>query len=147
LRYEFPEIDLDTVCGSGTYIRTLGLDLALAAGSTAVMSHLCRLTVGSFEYANAISIDQLREGDLQSMLTAPTVGIEHLPRLTIDPKDSVRLGHGLCLEGEPSAGELNLDHAIPNGIEVAAVNQKGELRAILRQKNGVWCPYRVFPMS
>ena len=41
-RYEFPEIDLNIVCGSGTYIRTLGIDLAINVGSTAVMSFLSR---------------------------------------------------------------------------------------------------------
>ena len=28
-RYDFPEIDLDIICGSGTYIRSLGIDLAV----------------------------------------------------------------------------------------------------------------------
>ena len=36
------------VCGSGTYVRTLGLDLAVAAGSTSVMTHLCRRGIGPF---------------------------------------------------------------------------------------------------
>jgi tRNA pseudouridine55 synthase len=153
LRYEYPEIEFDTVCGSGTYIRTLGLDLALAAGSTAVMSHLCRRGVGVFAYADAVSIDQLREDDLQSMLIAPSAGVEHLPHLIIDPQDSERLGHGLCIDGEPVESKAN-DHRREgnspesswiHGAEAAAVNRNGELRAILRRKNDAWCPYRVFP--
>ncbi len=101
LRYEFPEIDLDIVCGSGTYIRTIGLDLGLAAGSTAVMAHLSRHGVGPFVVSDAVSVDQLRSDDIQSMLLPASLGVRHMPRLAIDDTESERLGHGLCITGEP----------------------------------------------
>jgi tRNA pseudouridine55 synthase len=145
LRYEFPEVDLDIQCGSGTYIRTLGLDLARAAGSTAVMSHLQRQGVGPFLHEDSVSIDQLRDDEIESMLVAPTLGVKHVPQLAIDQSDSKRLGHGLCLSGEmpvnpPESGETELS-------EAAAIAPGGHLRAIVRKKRGEWCPYRVFPQE
>ena len=41
-RYEYPELELSIRCGSGTYVRTLGRDLAKAAGTDCVMSALSR---------------------------------------------------------------------------------------------------------
>jgi tRNA pseudouridine55 synthase len=38
LRYEYPELDLDIECGSGTYIRALGRDLGNALGTAALIA-------------------------------------------------------------------------------------------------------------
>src|SRR5262249_43555691 len=48
LRYDYPELELVVECGSGTYIRSLGRDLASALGTAAVMSALERTAVGGF---------------------------------------------------------------------------------------------------
>ena len=148
LRYEFPELELDIVCGSGTYIRTIGLDLALEAGSIALMSHLCRMAVGPFELADAVSIDELRQQDLQSMLLPARTGVVHLPWIHASPEECIRLGHGLCLEGcdVEGTGIDGHDESIPP-TEAAVFNPNGVLRAIVRQKDGRWCPYRVFPVD
>jgi tRNA pseudouridine55 synthase len=134
LRYDFPELDLDIVCGSGTYIRSIGIDLAVAAGSVAVMSHLIRLGVGPFVIADAMTIDQLREEDLESKLLPPTMSIGHLHQIVIDDVDCKRLGHGKNIEAEA------------NGAEAAAITADGQLRAIVRWKEDAWHPYRVFPV-
>lgn len=140
LNYDFPKLELDIVCGSGTYIRTLGIDLAKLAGSAAVMAYLQRTGVGDFRIEDAITIDQLREDPLESMLVPAEKGVPHLPRLVIDAEQSVRLGHGLCIDGEPIGKP-----AATQIVEAAAVDRDDHLRAIVRRKRGHWCPYRVFP--
>ena len=40
--YQYPELVLEVECGSGTYIRSLGRDLAESLGTAAVMSALVR---------------------------------------------------------------------------------------------------------
>lgn len=142
-RYEFPEVDLNIVCGSGTYIRTLGIDLAINVGSTAVMSFLSRSGVGPFLLKNSVPIDALREDDLEPLFLPASLAIQHLPRLKITGEDAMRLGHGLCLdEVKPSAVTPSQDQDI---TDVAAMTEDGQLRAIIRRKRGQWCPYRVFP--
>ena len=48
LRYEYPELELAIECGSGTYVRSLGRDLAASLGTAAVMSALVRTAIGAF---------------------------------------------------------------------------------------------------
>ena len=142
-RYEFPEVDLDVICGSGTYIRTLGIDLAVNAGSTAVMSFLCRTGVGPFVIENALSVDVLREETLDAHLLSPSLAVQHLPQIEVTADDAQRLGHGLCLnEVEFIDSERMIDQDVS---EAAAITPDGQLRAIVRLKRGQWCPHRVFP--
>lgn len=155
LRYDYPEVELDIVCGSGTYIRSIGLDLGLASGSTAVMSHLIRLRIGSFVVADAVPVERLRQDDIQSLLIPVIHGVRHLPRLVVDDAESERLGHGLGIAGEPELpGQLNVEEGCrPTAMtpsadhcEAVAVTVEDQVRAIVRQKKGLWCPYRVFPL-
>ena len=46
--YEYPELRLDIVCGSGTYVRSLGRNIARTVGTQAVMSALVRTAIGNF---------------------------------------------------------------------------------------------------
>ena len=142
-RYEFPEVDLNVMCGSGTYIRTLGNDLAVNAGSTAVMSFLSRTGVGPFVIENALSVDVLREETLDAHLLPPSLAVQHLPQIEVTADDSQRLGHGLCLnEVEFIDSERMIDQDVS---EAAAITPDRQLRAIVRLKRGQWCPHRVFP--
>src|SRR5262245_35406014 len=51
LRYEYPEMELRIDCGSGTYVRSLGRDVAEAVDTGAVMAALRRLAIGPFQAA------------------------------------------------------------------------------------------------
>lgn len=53
-RYVPPEFDLQLECGGGTYVRSVGMDLAKACGQVAVMSRLCRTRVGPFDLSHAV---------------------------------------------------------------------------------------------
>ena len=45
--YKYPELVLEVQCGGGTYIRSLGRDLARTLNTDAVMSALVRSAIGS----------------------------------------------------------------------------------------------------
>ncbi len=62
----------------GTYIRSLGRDIAHALGSEGYISRLHRAAVGPFTDAHAISLDFLAE----SVHNAPPLGGESFPGLT-----------------------------------------------------------------
>jgi tRNA pseudouridine55 synthase len=139
LRYEYPEVDLDIRCGSGTYIRTLGIDLAQACGSRAVMAHLRRHAVGPFAIEQSVTVDQLRDDDLDSMLLPALLGVKHLPSIFVDDQAARRLVNGQPIESEP-----NQPVDCVEGTEITAVTKHG-LKAIVRWRKGAWFPYRVFP--
>jgi tRNA pseudouridine55 synthase len=149
LRYEYPELELDVVCGTGTYIRSLGVDLARAVGSDAVMTQLRRLSIGPFHEQDAISIEQLREHDLQPLLVSPLLAVNQLQRVVINAGDERRLRNGLPISAESSAEEIPGDvavDAIDTVQEAAAVNEQGVLCAIVQHKQAAWYPARVFPL-
>ena len=139
--YDFPALTLEITCGSGTYIRTLGIDIAKSIGSTAVMSDLVRTEIGAFRLDEAITIEQLRREPIDQLIQPAVLGIANLPRVMVDAADSQRLGNGLCLSG----GQV--DHLGVSEQEVAAITPSGQLRAILTHKPRGWCPRLVFPLS
>lgn len=143
LRYEYPEIDIDIVCGSGTYIRSIGIDLAVAVDSVAVMSYLVRNGIGPFEIKDALTIEQLRDENLESMLLPPTLAVQHMRKIIVDDIASERLGHGKYIDEEQETAQQETGQ--PDRSEAAAITSEGRLRAILRWKEDRWYPYRVFP--
>jgi len=155
-RYEYPEVDLNIVCGSGTYIRTLGIDLAVAAGSTAVMSFLSRVGIGPFLLSDSVPQKTFREENIEPHLLATSLAVPHLPRLTLNEAEVRRVGHGLCLDqplisNSPELPDDRLSQSAASEesdeiSEAAAMTEDGQLRAIVRPKRGQWCPYRVFPI-
>lgn len=147
LRFEYPEIELDVVCGSGTYIRTIGVDLARAVGSDAVMTQLRRHAIGPFAIEQSVSIDQLRDDKLSAILLSPALAVQDLPRLIVDAEASRRLGHGKLIDGEVlDANGHPISDTRQSEFEVAALTESGQLRAILRRKSNAWHPHRVFPL-
>ena len=54
-----PTLEVDIECGSGTYVRALGRDLAAELGTTAVMSALERTAIGGFRVEDAVTLDDL----------------------------------------------------------------------------------------
>ncbi|MEO1528754.1 MAG: tRNA pseudouridine(55) synthase TruB [Planctomycetota bacterium] len=134
--YDYPLVEIDITCGTGTYIRSLGIDLAAAAGTTAVMTQLTRTRVGDFKIEDALSIDDLRRIDLEPHLAAAAMGVHHLPRVSIEPEMEQTLVHGLPLPGPTDCNP---------GTEAAAVNSRdGKLTAIVVSRSGKWFPKRVF---
>lgn len=149
-RYAPPEFEVDVVCGSGTYIRTIGLDLAIAAGSVSVMSHLQRTEIGRFRIEQAVALERLRVDDLAPLLLPPSWATEHMAQIPIDDDRSVRLGNGLSIDGQVTGDNVSGDPHIDSKAtskEFAAVLPDGRLRAIVYRRQNAWYPRRVFPIA
>jgi len=128
VRYEYPELELDVRCGSGTYIRAIGRDLARAVGSAAVMSQLERTAIGSFHLAAACPWEQIERDQISKWLLPIERAVEALPRVTLDEEQvrRARLGQTIALE------------ASGNEIELAAFDASGRLLSILTQREPGW---------
>ncbi|MGL4512617.1 MAG: tRNA pseudouridine(55) synthase TruB [Lacipirellulaceae bacterium] len=135
VRYDYPELVLDVSCGSGTYVRALGRDLAVALGTGAVMSALVRTAIGPFTLDAAIDPRTLDEGSLAESMLPATLAVADLEQLVVSDHDVAELRHGRFLDRATSgsAGEL------------AALDERGELIATLtRHEAGKLRPTRVF---
>jgi len=62
-----PEISFKTLCSKGTYIRQLCADIGNSLGCGAYLSRLRRTRSGNFEINEAISIEELKGMDAQSV--------------------------------------------------------------------------------
>lgn len=125
LSYDYPQISLRIRCGSGTYIRSLGRDLATSLGTAAVMSQLTRTRIGSFAIADSMSIAELTFEQIQSGLLPPLQAVEPLPPVFLN---------------EASVNELRFGRSIPGSCktECAGIDEQGNLIAILRPRSPGW---------
>jgi len=122
-RYDYPELELTIHCGSGTYVRSLGRDLAEAVGTFAVMSQLERTAIGRFNVAEAMKLDEIDMAAIEANLQPARLALEHVPTIQIDAKQWEEISHGRQIVAE-SAAEADV---------YAALNGAGDFVALLKQ--------------
>lgn len=137
IEFDYPRLSLDIRCGSGTYIRSIGRDLARAMGTAAVMSNLTRTEVGRFSLSDACPFDELIDQQrIEHKLSSPLDAMADLPRLSLTSEELARIRSGQFLEKSLAI----------TGDEAAAVDEQGRLVAVLtRHRSGQWKPARNFP--
>src|SRR5436190_597459 len=105
--------DFAVGCGKGTYIRSLGRDLALALGTVGHLSGLRRTAAGPFTEQAAISLSKLEDlGHIPPLLgaLAPVeTALDDIPALALTEAQADRLRHGqpvLLTRDVPPSGTL-----------------------------------------
>jgi tRNA pseudouridine55 synthase len=126
--YDYPELVLRVACGSGTYIRSLGRDLAELLGTAAVMSGLVRMAIGAFRIEDAVAPNALRADDWQRRLLPPLRAVGYLPRIQLSADEVVRLRNGLSIAARAEGGGKWAEGTPP---EIVAIGPTGELIGIL----------------
>ena len=58
---ELPIVHFSVICSTGTYIRSLAHDFGAALGCGAYLSSLCRVRIGEFTLADALTIDDFQK--------------------------------------------------------------------------------------
>jgi tRNA pseudouridine55 synthase len=128
--YTYPELELEIECGSGTYVRALGRDLAAVLGTTAVMSALVRTAIGRFRVENAIAPDEFSAETLVCRMQPALDAVPDLPRVELGPAELIEIRHG-----RPIALFANVGSKPRNDArEWAAIDVAGQLVAILRER-------------
>lgn len=121
VRYEYPELVLDIGCASGTYIRSLGRDLALSLGTAAVMSALERTAIGEFTVESAIDLRDITKDLLAKQLFPMEAAVRHLDAVELTRDEVKLINNGLTIE-RPRHGFKG---------DVAAIDLDGHLVAIV----------------
>lgn len=131
--------DFVVQCGKGTYIRSLGRDLALALGTVGHLSMLRRTVVGPFREEGAISLSKLEAlGHIPALfgaLAPVATALDDIPALAMTEAQADRLR-----QGQPVI--LTRD-APPSGALVRA-ELDGRLVALVRSDGVSLQPVRVF---
>ena len=69
-RIALPEIGFSVMCSKGFYVRTYAHDIGEALGCGAHLKSLRRIKSGRFDVANAISVDEIKNGERDKILGA-----------------------------------------------------------------------------
>lgn len=101
-------LTLHVECGSGTYVRSLAVDLGEDLGCGAHLTSLRRLWVEPFLEPAMVTVDQLNaaaaKGDdaLLALLLPVSAGLAGLPALRLDAERSVAVSQGQQIPLDPS---------------------------------------------
>lgn len=134
VRYSYPELELLIRCGSGTYIRSLGRDLARSLGTDAIMSALRREAIGPFYVDGAVPYDQLSTDVINRQLLPAVLAVGDLPQIEITPDERRRLALGQAIADRWAL-------AAPEG---SAIDAAGCLVSVVARRNGCLAPLKCF---
>ncbi len=126
LDFDFPEFQLDIHCGSGTYVRSLGRDIAETIGTHAVMTGLLRSGIGSFEQSNAVKISELNEENIGDSMLRPETILADMARTTLVDDEFEKLQDGNWIRRDMPDSVNNL----------AAFDDEGRLVVVLKKDSG-----------
>jgi len=124
---------LEIECGTGTYIRSIGRDIAAACGSAAVMSSLCRTRVGDFTVETAITPQSIERRTMSEQLLSPILAVSDRPRVTLTPAEVPRVENGNEIPASESitlpSGEVLI--CDPEGVLIAIGDFDAEQRKLI----------------
>ena len=121
-RYEYPELVVEIRCGSGTYVRSLGRDIAGTLGTAAVMSALVRQEIGLFRLEGALDYSAISAETIERNLRPAIEAVADLPRIQLSDQEVQELAMGRQIANRFGVG----------GDEIAAIDQQGQLSALLK---------------
>ena len=157
---------LEIECGGGTYVRSLGRDLAESLGTAAVMSALVRTAIGRFAIQEAADPRELTAESCLALLHPLARAVDMLPAVVLSAeevvahrprvedlrgcraggRDSLAIAHGGAARGASIRRQslLCLRHpdsraigaTAPAAEEIAALDEAGRLVAILGPAGG-----------
>jgi len=140
--YEYPRLVLEVDCGSGTYIRSLGRDLAESLGTAAVMSELVRTAIGKFDLEESLDPGKLGKENISGHLMPMIRAVDNLPRLVLSAEEIklVHRGQSIAkrIESAPEHWQSQWHPADSQWrpAETAGVDEGGNLVTILSSSDG-----------
>lgn len=88
-------------CSGGTYIRSIARDLAAKLGTYATMIELKRTQSGQFKIDDAVTLDDVKETDLQSI----DIALNDMKQLNLDKKTIETIKNGIKADVVADDGE------------------------------------------
>lgn len=148
VRWQTPRLQIALTCSTGTYVRSLGRDLAERLGTSAVMTSLVRTSVGPFTLEHATPLDELSPDVIGTRLAPAVMAVESLPRQMLTESELRDVFHGRPLIISPQwmlgVSPVPTDDQAQPG-EWAAVDEQNQLVAIMEVRaDGRSWPASVF---
>jgi tRNA pseudouridine55 synthase len=132
--WEPPLAGIRLSCSSGTYVRSLARDIAIAAGSRAHLAALTRKRIAGFDLSEA--------SPSPALIPIDTVIIEklNLPWFEIDSHDVQKIIHGQPLGPILGGGTLHTPPGEydPCSAAIFSAGNPGAFIAMIEKKDGIW---------
>lgn len=130
-----PIVELDVVCSSGTYIRSLAYDIGQELGVGAHLVGLIRTASGDFKIENSHVLDDLLESDdWQRHIIKPYDGLRSWQSIELTESHSEELQFGRTIQ---------LDVTFDQDVIMGYMSD-GHLLAVLERRGQTWKPHKVF---
>ncbi len=117
------EAAFEVVCGKGTYVRSLGRDIAAAAGSCGHLSYLRRTACGAFTIKDSFSLEKINDlwykEKLQEQLFSLETVLSDILELALSEKQAKALMFGQAFEAPQGVEQGVTYKATLNGQLVA----------------------------
>ena len=131
------ESRFSVVCGKGTYVRSLGRDIAVKLGTYGHLTALRRTRVGPFGLKAAISLEKLEElghsARASGLLRPVTTALDDIPALAVTALEAADIRMGRPIQ-QPEAKQ-GLCYLMDGETPVAVAEVTGEMVRPLRVFN------------
>lgn len=124
IRYEWPWLELEVDCGSGTYIRSIARDVGEALGCGGLVDVLLRTRIGPYTLEDAVELDELSVESLPGRLRPMAEAVAGWPRMVLDEGQVAAVAAGRRLPVGPGMGP-----GLPPG-PIALLDADGRLVAL-----------------
>ncbi len=107
---DYPELTLRVRCSTGTYVRTLADDIAMALGGRAHLLALRRTANGDMRVEHAHSVETLEalaaEGRFADAVIDPAEGLGHMDALQLDSRRAAAVRNGMSFPQSAFGGAV-----------------------------------------
>ena len=139
IEYNYPKLTIRVNCSSGTYIRSLAVDLGVALGTGAYLADLRRISVGRLDLAKALTLEEVaarqEAGCIHEVFVPSRLALDELESVDLEEEELRDFTFGKAVSIQPG-GEIFAD--------VCAVFDAEEtLFGIARRELGVLRPFCV----
>jgi tRNA pseudouridine55 synthase len=123
----------EVTCGKGTYVRSLGRDIAVALGTYGHITVLRRLRVGPFDLNGAISLEKLEalshSARAAEALLPLTTALDDIPALAVSEADAqdIKYGRSITLHAAKQGTLVLMAGETPLAIAEAEDDEDGNI--------------------
>lgn len=121
----------EVVCGKGTYVRSLGRDIALKADSVGHITYLRRTHNGAFDIKDSFLLENIEKmwykGILQEQLFSLSTVLSDILELAVNEKQASDLCHGKPIKWAEPLNQDTVYQALFANELIAFVKVKGEM--------------------
>jgi tRNA pseudouridine55 synthase len=150
-------VEIEIVCGKGTYVRALVRDLSDALGACGHVSALRRTRVGPFAEADSICLENLEQfchsGAGSKALLPVETALDDIPALAVTTEDAFRLSQGRAVVLLPRQIETLRARLKPRTVgdkdasRTVLATEGGKALALCEMRAGRLSPVRLFHLQ